>query len=187
MRKLLHAELLEQRLSEEEAQRIERHPVALVLHNIRSLYNVGSIFRTADSALVQQMVLCGYTPAPPRKEIEKTALGAVDTVPWSYVRDTIQALATLRAEGYTILALELADECRNYDELQPLDYPLCLVVGNEITGVDDEVLAVCDGAIQIPMYGVKHSLNVGVATGIAVFEAVRTWKVLGNGKSTTVS
>lgn len=176
MRKLLHAELLQQRLSEEEAQHIERHPIALVLHNIRSLYNVGSMFRTADSALVQQIVLCGYTPAPPRKEIEKTALGAVDTVPWRYVHNTAEALATLRAEGYTILALELTDECRSYDELHPRDYPLCFVVGNEITGVDDDVLALCDGALQIPMYGVKHSLNVGVAAGIAVFEAVRTWK-----------
>lgn len=176
MRKLLHAELLQQRLSEEEAQCVQRHPIALVLHNIRSLYNVGSMFRTADSALVQQIVLCGYTPAPPRKEIEKTALGAVDTVPWRYERDTTRALAALRDEGYRIMALELTDICRQYDELQPSDYPLCVVVGNEITGVDDEVLAVCDGALQIPMYGVKHSLNVGVAAGIAVFEAVRIWK-----------
>lgn len=176
MRKLLHAELLTQRLREDEALQVARHPVSLLLYNIRSLYNVGSIFRTSDSALLRELILCGYTPHPPRKEIEKTALGAVDTVPWRYYADTTEAIAALRAEGYRILALELTDVRRNYDELTPADYPLCLVLGNEITGVDDEILDLCDGAIQIPMYGVKHSLNVGVAAGIAVFEAVRTWK-----------
>lgn len=176
MRKLLHAELLRQRLREEDALHTERHPVSLLLYNIRSLYNVGSIFRTADSALLRELMLCGYTPYPPRKEIEKTALGAVDTVPWRYHRDTAAAIAELRSEGYRILALELTDVCRNYDELTPADYPLCLVLGNEITGVDDDILALCDGAVQIPMYGVKHSLNVAVAAGIAAFEAVRIWR-----------
>jgi 23S rRNA (guanosine2251-2'-O)-methyltransferase len=180
MRKLLHAELLRQRLREEEALGVVRHPVSLLLYNIRSLYNVGSIFRTSDSALLRELVLCGYTPHPPRKEIEKTALGAVDTVPWRYYKETTEAIADLRAEGYRILALELTDICRNYDELVLDDYPVCLVLGNEITGVDDDILELCDGAIQIPMYGVKHSLNVGVAAGIAAFEAVRTWRRIQN-------
>ncbi len=176
MRKLLHAELVAQRLSEKEAECAERHPVALLLHNIRSLYNVGSMFRTADAALASELILCGYTPSPPRKEIEKTALGAVDTVPWSYEQSTVQAIAMLKKRGYTVLALELTDKGRSYDELSAADFPLCLVAGNEITGVDDDVLALCDGALQIPMFGVKHSLNVGVATGIALFEAVRCWR-----------
>ncbi len=176
MRKLLHAELVEQRLSAGEADRAERHPVALLLHNIRSLYNVGSMFRTADAALAAELILCGYTPSPPRKEIEKTALGAVDTVPWSYQQSTACAIASLKERGYTVLALELTDKSRSYDEFCANDFPLCLVAGNEITGVDDDILALCDGAVQIPMFGVKHSLNVGVAAGIALFEAVRGWR-----------
>ena len=176
MRKLLHAELVEQRLSEKDAEKARCHPVALRLHQIRSLDNVGSIFRTADAALASELVLCGYTPSPPRREIEKTALGAVDTVPWSYRRSTAEAIADLKERGYTVLAFELTDTGRRYDGLRTGDFPLCLVLGNEITGVDDDILALCDGAVQIPMYGVKHSLNVGVAAGIALFEAVRSWR-----------
>lgn len=170
---MLHAELSEQRMSEQEVAHARRHPVALLLHNIRSLYNVGSIFRTADAALIREIVLCGFTPAPPRKEIEKTALGAVDTVPWSYERNTADAIAALRQQGYKVLALELTDGGKFYDELHAADFPLCIVLGNEITGVDDDILDLCDGALHIPMFGVKHSLNVGVAAGIALFEAVR--------------
>lgn len=178
MRKLLHAELSAQRLSTEDVAAVQRHPIALLLDNIRSLYNVGSIFRTADAALASELVLCGFTPSPPRKEIEKTALGAVDTVPWSYYRRVADAIADLKSRGYTVLALELTDNSRSYDALQEPEFPVCLVLGNEVTGIDDSVLAMCDGAVQIPMYGVKHSLNVGVAAGIALFEAVRCWRAL---------
>jgi tRNA G18 (ribose-2'-O)-methylase SpoU len=175
-RKLRHDELLAQRLTPEAARNEARHPVSLLLYNIRSLYNVGSIFRTADSALVEKLYLCGYTPHPPRKEIEKTALGAVDTVPWEYVADAKTCISALREQGIKVFALEMTTESRSLYTLEKTDFPMCLVLGNEITGVDDDVLECCDGAVDIPMYGVKHSLNVSVAAGVAVFEAVRAWK-----------
>lgn len=178
MRKLLHNEILMQRLSVEEVNQSDKFPVSLLLYNIRSLYNVGAMFRTADSAGIEQLILCGYTPHPPRKEIEKTALGAVDTVKWRYEKNTIKAIEQLKAEKIKIIAVELTDNSRPYDSLKIDDYPLCLIVGNEITGIDDEILEMCDDAVEIPMHGVKHSLNVGVATGIAVFEAVKIWKTL---------
>ncbi len=181
MYKLTHAELLEQRLTNEQAlakgSSNERHPVSLLLHNIRSLYNVGSIFRTADAGLAQKLLLCGYTPHPPRKEIEKTALGAVDSVPWEYYTHTIDAIHALKQQRIRVMALELTSSSRSFASLTKADFPLCLIAGNEITGVEDEILRECDGALQIPMYGVKHSLNVSVATGIALFEAVRLWKM----------
>jgi tRNA G18 (ribose-2'-O)-methylase SpoU len=175
-RKLRHDELLEQRLSVEDAQTEKRHPVSLLLYNIRSLYNVGSLFRTSDAGLAEKLYLCGYTPHPPRKEIEKTALGAVDTVPWEYVLDAKECIAALRGEGVRVFALEMTTESRSVYSLEKQDFPMCLVLGNEITGVDDDIVAMCDGAIDIPMYGVKHSLNVSVAGGIALFEAVHRWQ-----------
>lgn len=176
LRKLRHDELLTERLTNEIALATERHPVSLLLHNIRSLYNVGSLFRTADAALAQKLLICGYTPAPPRKEIEKTALGAVDSVPWEYHQSTIETIMALREQGVRVFALELTSNSRSVYAFEKTDFPLCLVLGNEITGVDDEVLAVCDGAVDIPMYGVKHSLNVSVAAGVALFEAVAAWR-----------
>lgn len=178
MRKLLHHEILDERLTNEQALQTDRHPVAVMLYNIRSLYNVGSIFRTCDSALVSELILCGYTPHPPRKEIEKTALGAVDTVPWSYYKNIADAIEQQKQKGQKIIAVELTDKKREFTSLELEEYPLCLVLGNEITGIDDEILQLCDDAVEIPMFGVKHSLNVGVASGIAIFEAVRKWRSL---------
>ena len=178
MKKLIHSEILVERLSIEEATTIERHPVSVLLSNIRSLYNVGSMFRTCDAALVQELILCGYTPHPPREEIEKTALGAVDTVPWKYHKKEENAILELKEKGIKVIALEITDKKKNYDELIYQDFPLCIVLGNEISGIDNNVLDLCDNAIEIPMYGVKHSLNVSVAGGIAIFEAVRIWKKL---------
>jgi 23S rRNA (guanosine2251-2'-O)-methyltransferase len=124
------------------------------------------------------LYMCGYTPHPPRKEIEKTALGAVDTVPWEYISDAKQAVTRLRSAGVRVFALEMTSQSRSVYSLEKTDFPMCLVLGNEITGVDDDVLELCDGAIDLPMYGVKHSLNVSVAGGIALFEAVHAWKCL---------
>lgn len=179
MKKLSHAEILPNRLTPEIALANKRHPITLVLDSIRSLYNVGSIFRTADAALVSEIILCGYTPAPPRVEIEKTALGAVDTVPWQYKQSAVNAVLELKGKGMKVFAVEITDSSRSYDALVDVDFPLALVLGNELTGIDTEVLAACDGALEIPMYGVKHSLNVSVAAGIVVFEAVRMWKEIG--------
>ncbi|HYF04030.1 MAG TPA: RNA methyltransferase [Patescibacteria group bacterium] len=178
MKKLTHGDILQQRLTVEDALKTERHPVSLIVDNVRSLYNVGSIFRTADAAFLKELVLCGYTPHPPRIEIEKTALGAVDTVPWKYNSNTLDAVESFKNAGVKVLAVELTNSGKSYDELTRGDFPLALVIGNEITGINDEVLTACDGAIEIPMYGVKHSLNVSVATGIVLFEAVRKWRLV---------
>lgn len=177
-RKLSHEEILNERLSIDEAKTISRHPISLMIVDVRSLYNVGSIFRTCDAALVEKLILCGYTPYPPRKEIEKTALGAVDTVPWEYKKSPLEAIEILKSEGVRAIAVEITDKKRKYDTLSKEEYPLCLILGNELTGLDNFILEKCDDAIEIPMYGVKHSLNVAVAAGIALFEAVRKWTMV---------
>lgn len=178
MRKLLHHELLEIRKSPDEALNTERHPIALVAMSIRSMYNVGSLFRTSDSALAQELILCGFTPCPPRDEIVKTALGATESVPWRYFKDSKEAIKTLKEEGYKIAALELTNKSRNYSDINKEDFPLCIVLGNELSGLDDDILELCDFALEIPMYGVKHSLNVSVAAGISLFEAVKRYREL---------
>lgn len=176
MRRLLHNEILRERLSIEQAKKATRHPITLLLHNIRSLYNVGSIFRTCDAALCRELVLCGFTPHPPRKEIEKTALGAVETVPWRYFKNTQEAISLLRTEGNKIFALEITDRKRYYTTLKKEEFPLVIILGNELVGIDQEVLDLCDDSIEIPMFGVKHSLNVAVAAGIVLFEAIRIFR-----------
>lgn len=173
MRKLTHQELLAQRLTPEQAESVRRFPITIVLDDIRSLYNVGSIFRSADAFRVQQLVLTGFTPTPPRKEISKTALGADETVPWIYVPTAAEAVTTLKDQGAKVLAVELTHNasCIMHHEFGIMHH--ALVFGNELTGVKQDVLDLCDGAVMIPMYGVKHSLNVAVAAGIAMYEAVR--------------
>jgi tRNA G18 (ribose-2'-O)-methylase SpoU len=179
MRKLLHSQILDLRKNVDEIKLINRHPIKVILFNIRSLYNVGSIFRTADSALINELILCGFTPTPPRKEIEKTALGATETVPWRFFKETKEAIRILKNEGYKICALEITDNSRNYNDLKLEDFPLAIISGNEINGIDDDILELCDFSIEIPMYGVKHSLNVSVATGIAIYNTLNIYKNLG--------
>lgn len=145
----------------------------MIAEDVRSLYNVGSLFRTADSFLVDRLILTGFTPTPPRKEITKTALGATETVPWAWFETTAEAIAVQHRDGYRVLALELTTLARQIDAITAADYPVCIVVGNELTGVRPETLASCDGAVMIPMFGVKHSLNVAVAAGVALYELVR--------------
>lgn len=176
MKKLLHSEILQERLTLETAKSIKRHPISVMLYDIRSLYNVGSIFRTCDAALVEKIYITGFTPSPPRPEIDKTALGATDSVPWEYIKNSLKAIEKIKNDGYKVIALELTDKKRLYSSLDSNDYPCCIVLGNEITGIDDEILALCDDAIEIPMFGVKHSLNVSVAAGIAIFEAVKIYR-----------
>jgi tRNA G18 (ribose-2'-O)-methylase SpoU len=173
MRKLGYEELTQQRLSQDELASAGRHPVTLILEDIRSLYNVGSIFRTADAARLQELILCGYTPTPPRKEISKTALGATETVPWRSFPTAAEAVQELRSHGVHVYALEQTDRSIPLADLTSAHIPIALVLGNEIGGVSAETLAVCDGAIEIPMYGVKHSFNVAVAAGIAAMHAVQ--------------
>ncbi|ACF12630.1 tRNA/rRNA methyltransferase (SpoU) [Chloroherpeton thalassium ATCC 35110] len=164
------------RLEPDAFRESQKHPIYVMFQNIRSMWNVGSIFRTCDAARIQKVIITGYTATPPRPQIDKVALGATETVDWEYVADPLEALADLKDQGVKIAALEITENARNYDELSAEDFPLCLVLGNEVTGIDDEVLQECDFALEIPQYGTKHSLNVAVSAGIAIFEAVRQFR-----------
>lgn len=151
-----------------------RMPIYGLLDNIRSLWNVGSIFRTADAVLARKLYLCGMTGRPPRKEISKTALGADETVPWEYVEDPRKAVSMLRDMDVSVVALEHTDGSAAFDAFE-YRFPVCIVVGHEITGVGSGVLAAADAAIEIPMLGAKESLNVSTAFGVAVFEILRQY------------
>lgn len=176
MKKLNYFEILSEKPNESELLEFKRHPIKVLLLNIRSLHNVGSLFRTADSALLEELICVGFTPHPPREEISKTALGADKTVPWRYFEKADDAISQIRNEGYKIIALELTDQKKLYTDLRKEDFPMCLILGNELSGIDDYVIDMCDSSIEIPMYGIKHSLNVSVAAGIAIYEAVRIYR-----------
>lgn len=169
MKKLTHEEISKNRLKLENISSANKMPVAVLLNSIRSNYNVGSIFRTSDGAMIEKLYLCGYTPAPPKKEILKTALGSTESVAWEYVKDAKDVVRSLKEKGYKIVALELTDKGIDYTEVKRNDFPLCLIIGNEITGVNQELLDECDFAIEIPQFGIKQSLNVAVAYGVAIF------------------
>lgn len=165
MRKLTHPEIVErQRVKMTDA----RLPFCILLNNIRSLHNVGAIFRTADGAGAEKIWLCGITGYPPQSEIAKTALGAEKRIPWEYKKDAAAVLADLKKAGYQIVVLEQAEGSVPYEDFIPQS-PVCLVVGNEITGVQEQLLAFCDQAIEIEMAGVKNSLNVSVAFGVIAY------------------
>ncbi len=170
MKKLTHAEISENRITVNTINKAKKMPVVVVLNSIRSSYNVGSIFRTSDGAMIEKLYLCGYTPHPPKKEVLKTALGSQDSVSWEFVEDAVSAVKKLKEKGYTICALEQTDDNIPYYNLSKKDLPICLIVGNEITGVTQELIDLCDVSIEIPQFGIKQSLNVAVAYGIAVFE-----------------
>lgn len=173
MRKLTHEEVGKKRITLEDTKSIKRHPVYALADNIRSIYNVGSIFRTSDAALIEKLYLTGYTPYPPRLEIEKVALGATEAVPWEYIKDPVEAVRKIKAEGIKIVPLEITENSRNYTDIEAEDFPLCLILGNELTGVSAGIIDEADFSIEIPQYGFKHSINVSVAYGIAVMELVR--------------
>jgi len=177
MRKLTHAEISIKRLPAEQVENASRVPLIVLVDNVRSLYNVGSIFRTSDGAMIEKLILAGFTPYPPRKEIEKTALGSTKSVPWEYTKHPTETIQKLKERGYKICCLELTDRSIHYNDIKKTDFPICLVIGNEINGVSKEVIELCDLAIEIPMYGIKQSLNVAVAYGIAVFELARLWRM----------
>lgn len=162
------------RLSPEGFKQAKKLPIVLVLDNIRSLNNVGSVFRTADAFLLESVYLCGVTGCPPNKEIEKTALGATETVTWQHVGSTNEAVSLLRQKGYTIYAVE---QVENSFPLQAFPYDphsnIALVLGNEVYGVEQEVINLCDGSIEIPQLGSKHSLNVSVSAGIVIWELAK--------------
>lgn len=149
-------------------------PLTLVLDHVRSGLNVGSIFRTADAFLLEKILLCGITAQPPHREILKTALGSTESVVWDYFPETVEAVQLLRDQGYKVLAVEQTTEKVWLQDFYPeKNTPYALVLGNEVEGVSEAVLALCDGVLEIPQFGTKHSLNVAVAAGIVVWEVVR--------------
>lgn len=148
----------------------DKTPLVLVLDNVRSMHNVGSVFRTADAFLVQGIALCGYTPVPPHRDIQKTALGATETVEWQYFPTTVEAVQALKSQGYAIIAIEQAAQSVMLDAFRPGKQPLALVFGNEVSGVDPAVMQLADGCIEIPQLGMKHSLNISVSTGIVIWD-----------------
>lgn len=171
MRKLHHEEI--ERPSTEAVRLLPRHPVTVLLDNVRSIHNVGSMFRTSDGALIERIILTGITATPDHPQMHKTALGAQDTVPWTYEPDPTAAITRLRSQGYTIGALEITDAPTSMDALSRQYFPFCLVVGNELSGVDETLIEQIDCALEIPQYGAKQSLNVAVAYGIVIFNLIQ--------------
>jgi 23S rRNA (guanosine2251-2'-O)-methyltransferase len=153
----------------------EKRPVILLLENIRSMHNVGSVFRTADAFLAEAIFLCGYSPRPPHRDIHKTALGATETVEWKYFEKSREAIDILKTAGYLIIAVE---QVAGSIPLQQFTFKtgekMVLVFGNEVEGVSEEVLSFCDACIEIPQFGMKHSLNISVAAGMVLWELARS-------------
>jgi len=174
MRKLTWDEI--NRPSPEDVQGLPKHPIRVVAHNVRSIHNVGSIFRTSDGARIEHVHLTGFTGTPDHDDLHKTALGAQDAIPWTHHDRAIPLLRELQSRQYTISVLEITDEAESTDRVQPDAFPLCLVLGNEVRGVDDEIIEIADKAFSLPQFGTKISLNVGVAYGIAVYDLVRRYR-----------
>ena len=163
------------RKSVEEFKRIEKTPVIAVLENIRSAYNVGSVFRTADAFLLNAIYITGYTCVPPHKEIKKTALGAEETVNWKHFTNSAEAIHSLKKEGYKVYAVE---QVVNSQLLQEMEFKanekVAVIFGNEVSGVEQSTIELCDGCIEIPQLGMKHSLNIATAAGVVLWEIIRT-------------
>ena len=169
MRKLKITEM--NRLSTKEFKEASKLPLVVVLDNIRSMYNVGSVFRTADAFRIEKIYLCGITSTPPHMEIHKTALGAEESVSWEYISETVDIVDKLREDGYTVYALEQVEGSTMLDKLKlNKGQKVAIVMGNEVKGVQQEVINHSDGCIEIPQYGTKHSLNVSVTTGIVLWD-----------------
>lgn len=176
MRKLKITEL--NRISTEEFKTAEKLPLIVVLDHVRSLYNVGSVFRSSDAFRVASVYLCGITATPPQVEIHKTALGAEDSVNWVYYERTQDAVEHLKAEGYEVWAVEQVEGSIMLQDFQPdKAEKYAIILGNEVKGVQQEVVDQCDGCIEIPQFGTKHSLNVSVTAGILVWEFARKMKL----------
>lgn len=158
----------------DELEQRPRMPVVALFDNIRSMFNVGSMFRTADGAWLEEIIISGYTASPPRKEIAKTALGAEYSVPWRYVPSAVEAIKALKRRGYTAIALEHTTQSRSYAKVE-YDFPVVFVVGNEGVGIQDDIVQICDFAVELPQNGMKSSMNVAVAFGIMLYELRRQW------------
>ena len=177
MRKLSLEEL--NRLSVEAFRDRPKTPVVLVLDNVRSGLNVGSAFRTGDAFALERLVLCGITARPPHREILKTAIGATESMAWSYEEDPVKAVEDLKTEGYRVWAVEQAEGSVSLADISvKSDEKYALVFGNEVSGVSEEVMAVVDGAVEVPQFGTKHSLNISVCVGVVVWEVFRRMRLM---------
>jgi tRNA G18 (ribose-2'-O)-methylase SpoU len=156
---------------------IARMPVSVLLDNVRSLYNVGAFFRTADGAAIQKLYLCGITGRPPKSAISKTALGAEETVAWEHYQDALEPLESLRGSAYELTAIETSMRAVDLFDWQPR-FPVCVVFGHEVDGVRPELAERCDTHVRIPMLGSKHSLNVATSGGVVLYELLRKWRHL---------
>ncbi|MCH8325159.1 MAG: RNA methyltransferase [Bacteroidetes bacterium] len=170
MKKLTHDEISKNRSTLDNIDQVKKAPIYVVLNSIRSSYNVGSIFRTSDGVMIEKLYLCGYTPYPPNKQVFKTALGSTESVEWEHVEDVLKLIQKFKSDGIKICALEQTNKSIPYYKIKSNNFPLCLIVGNEITGVSQKLIDLCDFSIDIHQYGIKQSLNVAVAYGIAIFE-----------------
>jgi len=165
------------RVSESEFKNQEKFPLIVVLDNIRSLNNIGSFFRTADAFNVEKIYLCGITATPPHRDIHKTALGATETINWEHVESTVELTKKLKSEGVTICCIEQAEETTFLNEVSefPINHKYALVFGNEVDGVDQDVIDLSDEIIEIPQFGTKHSLNVSVCAGVVLWEFTKRY------------
>lgn len=169
MKKLKTDEL--NRVGVEEFKEQEKLPVIVVLDNVRSMHNIGSVFRTADGFAIEKLYLCGITAQPPHREIEKTALGATQSVAWEHFETTLDAVASLRSDGYEIIAIEQASGSTMLNTFQPdVKKKYALIFGNEVNGVSDEVMTQIDECIEIPQFGTKHSFNIVISAGIVLWD-----------------
>ncbi|MES2812116.1 MAG: RNA methyltransferase [Bacteroidota bacterium] len=169
MRKIENSEL--DRKSVEEFKQAQKTPIIIILDDIRSLHNIGSVFRTSDAFLIEKIYLCGITAVPPNKEINKTALGATETVNWEYQKDVLEVITDLKSQNVEVYAIEQVENAIFLDDFKTEpNKKYALVFGNEVFGVNQNAVKLCDGAIEIPQLGTKHSLNISVSTGIVIWD-----------------
>lgn len=169
MRKLKNSEL--ERLNISEFKKAEKYPIIIILDNIRSLNNIGSVFRTSDAFLIEKIYLCGITAQPPHNDIRKTALGSTETVDWEYAENTLDVVKKLKSEGINICSIEQAENATTLNEFNPKpNTKYAFVFGNEVKGVRQDVVNVSDVVIEIPQYGTKHSLNISVSAGVVIWD-----------------
>jgi tRNA G18 (ribose-2'-O)-methylase SpoU len=176
-RKLSYQEIFGKRPTLAELQAMDRTPIYALVENIRSMHNVGSIFRTSDGIRLARLYLTGYTARPPRREIDKTALGSTDSVPWEYHRDPLPVIDDLKSRGIRIVAVEHTSDSIDYARLTT-SFPMCVVMGNEVDGVSQEIVKKADQTIEIPMLGLKQSLNVSVAFGVVIYSLLERYRSL---------
>jgi tRNA G18 (ribose-2'-O)-methylase SpoU len=175
MRKLENSELT--RKTVEDFKTSEKTPLIIVMDDIRSLHNIGSVFRTADAFLIEKIVLCGITATPPHKEIQKTALGATETVAWEYHKSVTEVIKNLQSENVIVLAIEQVENAFLLDQFTiDTAKKYALVFGNEVYGVSQDAVALCDGCLEIPQLGTKHSLNIAVSAGIVIWDLFKQMK-----------